>query len=127
MRFLFLLLFASPVMANEISVPSGQPVTFIERITDPDGPSGLTLRYRFVAPEISKEGGSVDFDQAVADIDALCATFVLADAGIASMNPAQVVITLMDQNVQFGVATPDATQYFEAYRLENDTCVWEGF
>jgi hypothetical protein len=29
--------------------------------------------------------------------------------------------------VPFGEPAPDATQFFEAYRVEGDTCIWEAF
>jgi len=41
--------------------------------------------------------------------------------------PDQIIIVLSDREVEFGVADPDATQYFEAYRPEDGACFWEGF
>ena len=47
---------------------------------------------------------------------------------VANMHPQpeQIVISLMDRLVDFGATNPDATQFFEAYRIEDGTCIWEG-
>ena len=37
-----------------------------------------------------------------------------------------IVISLADRVTEFGVSDPEATQFFEAFRLSNDTCIWEG-
>jgi hypothetical protein len=29
--------------------------------------------------------------------------------------------------VPFGEATPDVTQFFEAYTIKNNACIWEAF
>jgi hypothetical protein len=113
--------------AEAIPVPSGQPVTFVELVTDAEGIAGDTWRFRFLAPQIAREGGSVGLDAALADIDAICAQFIaplLTDRGVAL---GQVIISLADRPVPFGETVPEATQYFEAYRLEGGQCVWEGF
>ena len=41
--------------------------------------------------------------------------------------PAQIVISLSDRPVPFGEAAPDATQFFEAFALQDGTCIWEMF
>ena len=127
MRFLLLLLAATPAYAQSIPVPSGQPVELVERIEDPHGPMGLTLRYRLLSPAISRDGGSVDLETALADIDAICSDYVQIDVQSLDIAPAQIVIALMDRPVPFRQAAPEATQYFEAYRIEDGTCIWEGF
>ena len=121
-----IMLIAGTVQAESVTVPSGQPVQFIEMLQDAEGSEGLTLRFRFLAPQIAREGGSVGIDAALEDIDSLCADF--AAPVVAEMRPApqQIVISLMDRMVDFGATNPDATQFFEAYRIENGTCIWEG-
>lgn len=122
-------LLAGPAMAQGlIPVPSGQPVTLQDVIWNEPGPAGLTARFRFVAPEIAQDGGSIDFDTAVEDMDHLCNTYALPRTQtITGPRPAQVVISLADRPVDFGVMAPEATQFFEAYRIENGACVWEAF
>ncbi len=113
--------------AQQIAVPSGQPVTPLDVITDRPGDEGPTWRFRFLAPEIARDGGTVAVDVALQDIDALCAGFVIDRLAGAAGAPGRVVISLSDRPVEFGVATPEATQIFEAYRVENGACIWEGF
>ena len=62
--------------ATLITVPSGQAVQLQDAIWNVDGPLGLTLRFRFVAPAIAP-GGGVDVETAQADMQALCDSFAL--------------------------------------------------
>lgn len=109
-----------------IAVPSGQTVTLQDVIWNEPGPMGLTFRFRFVAPEIAP-GGRVDAEMASADMAALCQDFALPRIDPNGPQPAQVIISLSDRPVPFGEALPDVTQFFEAYRIENGTCIWEMF
>ena len=110
-----------------IAVPSGQKVVLQDVVRDAPGPDGVTLRFRFIAPAIAQQGGTVDVDQAMADMAYLCEHYALPRATGVVPAPAQIVISLSDVAVPFGESAPDATQYFEAYRLENGTCIWEAF
>lgn len=123
------ILLASPAFGQElVPVPSGQPVTFLDAIWNEPGPAGLTARFRFVAPQIAQQGGTVDFDTASADMEALCNTYALPRIETTTgPRPAQVVISLSDRPVEFGVISPDATQFFEAYSIVDGACVWEAF
>ncbi|MBP9952734.1 MAG: DUF6497 family protein [Cypionkella sp.] len=111
----------------DIIVPSGQEVTLLDVVMDAPGPEGLTARFRFVAPAIAREGGSVDFEAASADMLALCQNYVLPRLANTGPVPAQVVVSLADRAVPFGDSDPAATQFFEAYRVENGNCIWEAF
>ena len=110
-----------------IPVPSGQSVTLQDVVQDAPGPEGLTLRFRFVAPAIAREGGTVDMEQALVDMEHLCQTYALPRLSNTGPRPAQVVVSLSDVPVPFGQAAPDATQYFEGYRIEGDACIWDAF
>lgn len=128
MRWAIALLLASaPAGADALSVPSGQRVEFVELIKDAAGNAEVTWRFRFLAPQIARDGGSVPADSAAADIDALCASFVVPHLAEAGQVPDQVIISLSDRITEFGIATPDATQFFEAYRIDGQNCIWEGF
>jgi len=113
--------------AAAIAVPSGQAVTLQDVIWNAAGPNGLTLRFRFLAPQIAREAGDVDFETASADMLALCQTFALPRLAELGPQPQQIIISLADRVVPFGETSPDATQYFEAYSIENGTCIWEMF
>jgi uncharacterized protein DUF6497 len=120
-------LFGSSAWAEPVAVPSGQPVEFLDLVQDAEGSFDTTWRFRFVAPQIAREAGSVSLETALADIDALCLGFVLNWLGDSEETPDQIVISLSDRPVEFGAAAPEATQFFEAYRIEDDACIWEGF
>lgn len=118
---------AAATTQDLLAVPSGQPVVFVDSIWDAPGPSGLTLRFRFVAPQIARDGGSVDFNVAEIDMAYLCENYALPRLSNIGPQANQIIISFSDRPVEFGFAAPDATQFFEAYRPEGTTCVWEGF
>ncbi len=107
-----------------IPVPSGQPVSLQDVVWNVVGVQGFTLRFRFVAPEI-RVGGTVDFDTAVADMQALCENFARERAAGFGGLPAQIIISMAEKPVTFGETLPDVVQFFEAFRIEGDTCIWE--
>ena len=88
-------------------------------------PSGLAARFRFVAPQI--KGGAVEFEVASADMAHLCQNFALQRVAKFGPVPSQIIISLSDSAVPFGEAAPDVTQFFEAYRIEDERCIWEAF
>jgi hypothetical protein len=107
-----------------IPVPSGQPVVLQDVVWNVIGSQGFTLRFRFVAPEI-RSGGAVDFDTAVADMQALCMDFARQRVTDFGGVPQQIIISMAEKPVVFGESLPDVVQFFEAFRIEGDTCVWE--
>lgn len=119
------LLAAVPAVAQEMSVPSGQMVTLQEVLLD-DAPGELWVRFRFLAPEITRDGGSVASYAASADMEYLCQDLAVPYLDNHDIEPARVVISLADRPVEFGASDPEATQFFEAYRLEDARCIWEG-
>ncbi|MDP4032211.1 MAG: DUF6497 family protein [Pseudorhodobacter sp.] len=110
-----------------IAVPSGQPVTLQDVVWNAPGLAGLTLRFRFLAPQIARVGGSIDFDTAVADMQALCNSYALPRLADMGPVPAQIIISLSDIAVPFGMAMPEATQFFEAFSVQDGVCIWEVF
>lgn len=110
-----------------IPVPSGQNISLLEVIWNAQGPDGLTLRFRFLAPGISRQGGTVDYDTAAADMLHLCQTYALPRVPNTGPQPQQIIVSLSDRPVPFGETSPDATQFFEAFTLEDGTCTWEMF
>lgn len=112
--------------AGPIPVPSGQPVTLLDVIWNQPGPAGLTYRFRFLAPRIG-DGGGIDYDTAFADMVALCESYVLPRVAENQPVPAQVIVSLSDRAVPFGVADPEATQFFEAFSISDGHCIWEAF
>ncbi|TCP44053.1 DUF6497 family protein [Rhodovulum marinum] len=123
-----LALCAAPAAAQvPLDVPSGQPVTHHDTITGEPGPAGLTVRFRFIAPQIARDAGTMPFEIAAGDMEYLCETFALPRLPGIGPQVSQIVVTLMDRPVTFGDPDPQATQFFEAYRPEDGRCIWEGF
>jgi len=121
------LLIAGPAMAEKaLQVPSGQPVTLGEVLID-DSQGETWVRFRFIAPHIGGATDEVPYEKAATDMDHLCQNLALPYLAEYALDPARVVISLSDRAVPFGTANRDATQYFEAYRPENTTCIWEAF
>ncbi|MFN3936931.1 MAG: DUF6497 family protein [Gemmobacter sp.] len=119
---------AAPAGAEEIVVPSGQPVTLQDVIWGIPGPEGLTVRFRFIAPEIARDGGSIDFDTASADMEYLCNTYALPRVEtLTGPTPEEIVIAFSDIPVEFGTIAPEATQFFEAFSVEDGICILEAF
>lgn len=118
----------APVQAQEgnlLPVPSGQPVTLSDVLLD-NNPGELWLRFRFIAPKIGDSVGRIGYDVASVDMEHLCRTLAIPYVEHHQLDPARVVISLSDRPVEFGDVSPDATQYFEAYRLDQSGCTWEG-
>lgn len=121
----FAVFLALPVFADEpLVVPSGQPVTFHEMLWDRPG-GGLIYRFRFVAPQIGQEGRA--YEDVEVDMHHLCETFAIPRLAQTGPQPSQIVISFSQQETEFGVATEDVTQFFEAYRVEGETCILEFF
>ena len=110
-----------------VAVPSGQLVTLQEVIWNVPGPMGLAIRFRFLAPAIARDGGTVGFEVAAADMLHLCQNYALSRVAEFGPQPGQIIISLSDQALPFGEPAPNATQFFEAYRVESDACIWEAF
>lgn len=110
-----------------IPVPSGQEVRFLDVIHGEQGPQGLTTRFRFVAPAIARDGGTVGPEAAQEDMAALCSGFAMQRIAKSGPQPAQIIIVFADREVPFGEPAPEATQFFEAYGMADGMCIWEPF
>lgn len=118
---------AASAFSEPLAVPSGQPITFHESIWGARGPSGLTMRFRFITPEIARTTGSVDFESAEIDMAYLCETYAVPRLSQTGPQVSQIIISFADRELEFGYAAPEATQFFEAYRRDGTSCIWEGF
>ncbi|MCA0042965.1 DUF6497 family protein [Celeribacter litoreus] len=114
----------TPIEAQELVVPSGQPVEFFESIMDRPA-MGLTARFRFLAPELPAYLTRLPYEEVEADLAALCNDYALPR--LANPRPSMVIISLSSEEVPFGESAPEVTQVFEAYRPEDTGCAWEAF
>lgn len=110
-----------------IPVPSGQEIRLLDVIRTSAGPAGLAYRFRFVAPEIARETGAVSYETAAGDMAMLCRDYALPRLASTGPQPGQIIISLSDQPLEFGMSDPGVTQYFDAFAIENGTCIWEMF
>ncbi len=118
----------SPGLAQSdapLPVPSGQPVHLDDVLLD-NNPGELWVRFRFIAPRIGGTVGRITYDVASKDMEHLCQILAVPYVAKHELQPARVVISLSDRPLEFGDVAPDATQFFEAYRLEQSRCIWEG-
>lgn len=84
------------------------------------------LRFRYITPEISRETGTLSFAQAEPHMAHLCVTQALPYMAEHNLTADVIIISFADRITEFGVPDPQATQFFEAYRIKNQTCIWEG-
>ena len=110
-----------------ITLPSGQKVTLIDVINNVPGTDGLAARFRFLAPAIARDGGTVDADTASKDMDWLCQSYALPKISNIGPQPQQIIISLSDIDVPFGETHPEATQFFNSYSIKDGICSWELF
>lgn len=121
-----LLILVSSAQAEPVEVPSGQPVTFVEFIRNAVGSQGLTYRFRFLAPQIARNEGSIDNETAAVDMDFLCTGFAIPGLPATGPLPNRIIISMSDRAVEFGEPAPEVTQFFEAYSVVDNACIWEG-
>ena len=62
-----------------------------------------------------------------AALEPLCKAQALANAPNAEAEGATIIVSIGDKPSEFGVPDPDVVQVFEAYTVENGTCIWEVF
>lgn len=106
------------------SVPSGIALELLESVVDTPGDLGVFARFRFVAPAI---GDTASFADVEADFPYLCENYALPALQKADLSPERIVISFSAAPIEFGASDPGVVQFFEAFRVENGTCIWEGF
>jgi hypothetical protein len=112
---------AMPGDPAQITLPSGLVATLQDVIWNTPGPAGLTLRFRFVVQGLSDPGLATD------DMAWLCQEYAVPRLSDLGPKPAQIIISLSDRALRFGDSAPEATQFFEAYAVQDGTCTVEFF
>lgn len=121
---LALILAATPALA--INVPSGQPLELQEVLVDRQD-TQTWLRFRFVAPQIARDTGALDYADTVPDFLHLCDALAVPYMADYQLTGDMIVISLADRATEFGAPDPDVTQFFEAFRIRDGACIWEEF
>jgi hypothetical protein len=106
-----------------IPVPSGREVRLIEVVTNAPGPAGATARFRFLAPGLDLS----DAEAVTDDLQALCDSYAIPRVDGMVPEPQQIIISVAGAEVPFGQPAPDVVQFFEAFRPDNGSCIWEPF
>ncbi|SDI50901.1 DUF6497 family protein [Lutimaribacter saemankumensis] len=108
-----------------LAVPSGLDLRLQEvRLEDGIFGQPRAARFRFVAPAIG-EGAS--FADVEADFAYLCENLALPWLAERGENVPRVVISYAARDIEFGAIDPEIVQFFDAFRVENGTCIWENF
>lgn len=114
-----------PAQALEVALPSGKVVKLYETIIDSDA---HTARFRFTMDVLQTDPGALkDGPDRVRDLTFLCNTVALPALRAAAPRPDAVVISVAARQTTFGDATPDVAQFFEAFLVEGNHCIWDEF
>ena len=109
-----------------LAVPSGQPVDRLDQLVEhQQNPQETWLVLRYLAPQIARAGGTVDYDVALTDMDSLCVSDGLAARSRAAEPIDQIVIILLDRPLARGETDPDSTKFIAAYEPTNGGCDWQ--
>ncbi len=118
---------SAPALAsNPIAVPSGQLVTFYDVIWEQDGTEN-TYRFRYLAPQIARDGGGVSFAQAESDLIYLCENSALPNLRKHNRDVNKIIISMSDIPVTFGKASPHATQFVDGFVVQGIRCIWDAY
>lgn len=107
--------------AQDIPVPSGQSLSFLEFISEKEGER---VRFRFLAPDI---GTTFAYMDVMGDFQVVCDEQVMPALYANALEPNQIVLSMSAVDIPFGEDNPDVLQFFEIFRPENGTCIWEEF
>lgn len=117
----FAILAATGAMAQDIAVPSGQPLSFLEFISERDG---ALVRFRFLTPQI---GAGYVYDDVIGDFQVVCDEQVIPVLDANALTPGQIVLSMSAVDIPFGEDNAEVLQFFEIFRPENGICIWEEF
>ena len=116
---------AAHAQAQElITLPSGQQIALFETRVEAETE---TLRLRFIAPDIADATRRPSFEQMSTDLETLCTQFGLAVAQEGARKPKQIVVSLSSEPIEFGESNAEIEQVFEAFSVQNETCMLEMF
>ncbi len=118
---------ATPALADN-TVPSGQPLKLYASEVVTQLEQGAVLYLGFLAPRIAAEEGAVDYEDAILDMDAICADIgltMVAEKAAAGAPVKAVIIRLSDRPIAYGEANPEAAQFMGFYDISAGDCAWQ--
>lgn len=104
-----------------IAVPSGQPLSFLEFLSEDEGE---IVRFRFLAPQI---GEAFSYADVMGDFQVICDEQIIPVLDTNALTPRQIVLSMSAVDIPFGEDAPDVLQFFELFSAENGRCIWEEF
>lgn len=116
------------VSGETSAAPSGLAADLHEVRLEPVGVPTLSVtavRLRYVLPAIGG-ASAVEFERIEPDFQYLCETDGLKHRAKSAPNAEQIVISIASAQTAFGEIAPDVVQYFDAFDVREDTCIWGG-
>jgi len=93
--FAILVAVGGSVSAENIAVPSGQPLSFLQFISEEDGD---LVRFRFLAPDI---GAGMTYSDVFPDFQVVCDQQVMPVLAANDLNPRQIVLSMSAVDIPF--------------------------
>lgn len=112
------------VLEETPAVPSGNEIHLQEMLFETRADDTRVARFRYVMP-LMRQG--IDFTEIEEDFFHLCIGVAVPYLAVSEETVDQVIISMADRETDFGVTTHLAKQYFEAFSVQDGTCIWEGF
>ncbi len=112
------------VTAQQIAVPSGVEFALYDVILEEA--AGIA-RFRFVVPAIAPAGAHLEFADIVEDLQFVCDSVIVPALQGNGWSEAEIVLSVSDAPADFGTYDPAITQFFQPFRLKDQTCIWEDF
>ena len=106
------------------AVPSGNDIYLQEILLETRDDNSRVARFRYVMPLIRQ---GVEFGEIEADFFHLCIGVAVPYLATEGEEVDQVIISMADRDTEFGMLNTLATQFFEAFSVQDGTCIWEGF
>lgn len=105
-------------------VPSGHEIALQEVLFETRNDHSRVARFRYVMPLIRQ---GIEFAEIEQDFFHLCIGVAVPYLTIKGETVDQVIISMADRETEFGVMSTLVTQFFEAFSVDDGTCIWEGF
>ena len=83
-----------------------------------------TVRLRYVSEQLGEKAFS--FDQIEGDFAHLCETDGLMTRARSAPKAEQIIISISSEPLVFGEISPEIIQYFDAFDVVSEACIWAG-
>ncbi|EPX79848.1 DUF6497 family protein [Litoreibacter arenae] len=120
----------TPILAEQpplraVSAVEYEPHEILFEPAEADRPERRIVRIRLVAPGIADKE-KFGFEVIEADFQSLCDSEGLRIVAESAPNAREIIVSVASGRVPFGETVPNVVQYFDAFSVDGDTCVWVG-